>query len=82
MNVRVYMSTDPRVIKSRKYWIKVYEELGSVSRAAIRCGIPRSTLYRWVNRIKDEGPKALLGRSKRPNTLANQKVDQKLITLI
>lgn len=78
----VFMSTDSRAIKARQQWIKVYEELGSVSQAARRCGIPRSTLYRWVNRIKDDGLESLKGRSKRPHNLANQKVDQKLITLI
>ncbi len=44
---------DKRKITARKLWIKTFEELGSVSKAAKRCGIPRSTLYRWINRYKN-----------------------------
>ena len=63
-------------------WIKCYEELGSVSIAARKCGIPRSTLYRWVNRYKAEGYESLKGKSKRPKKLAKQKINDTLEELI
>lgn len=76
------MTNNERSINARKHWLKCYEQLGSVSKAAIRCGVPRSTLYRWINRARDEGVKGLEGRSKRPKTIAKQKIDKKLIDLI
>ena len=63
-------------------WLKCYEELGSVSKAARKCGIPRSTLYRWINRYEVEGKESLNGRSKRPKKLARQKTTIKLEALI
>jgi len=49
------MNSKKRKITARKNWIKIYAELGSISKAARRCGIPRSTLYRWVNRSIKSG---------------------------
>jgi Winged helix-turn helix len=43
---------------------------------------PRSTLYRWVNRVKKEGKDGLQGYSKRPKKLARQKVTEEVIGLI
>lgn len=71
-----------RTIKARETWLKCYEELGSVSKAARKCGIPRSTLYRWIKRVKSEGKAGLTGRSKRPKTLAKQKITIDLVELI
>ena len=71
-----------RTIKARETWLKCFEELGSVSKAARKCGIPRSTLYRWIKRVKSEGKDALTGRSRRPKTLAKQKITNDLIELI
>ncbi|TPE43475.1 helix-turn-helix domain-containing protein [Pontibacter mangrovi] len=34
--------------KARADWIRVYEQLGFISKAARRCGITRSTLQRWL----------------------------------
>lgn len=48
------MSTKKRKITARKNWIKINKELGSVSKAARRCGIPRSTIYRWINRYNQK----------------------------
>lgn len=63
-------------------WNKCYEDLGSVSKAARKCGIPRSTLYRWINRYEAEGKESLQGRSKRPKKLAKQKITDQVEALI
>jgi transposase InsO family protein len=76
------MNPTDRTIKARETWLKCYEELGSASMAARKCGIPRSTLYRWIKRTKIEGNEALKGRSRRPITLAKQKVTDELTELI
>ena len=76
------MSNDQRHIKARENWIRCYEELGSVSKAALKCGIPRSTLHRWIKRYKEKGKDALQGYSRRPKRLAKQKISPELIDLI
>lgn len=43
-----------RKAKARATWLEVYNALGSVSKAAIKCGIARSTLHRWLKRAKNE----------------------------
>ncbi|MBE7173253.1 MAG: IS481 family transposase [Williamsia sp.] len=76
------MHTNQRYIKARENWIKCYEELGSVSKAALKCGIPRCTLYRWIKRFKENGKDALQGHSKCPKHLAKQKISSELTQLI
>lgn len=71
-----------RTIRARETWVKCYEELGSVSKAARKCGIPRSTLYRWIKRVELAGKDGLNGYSKRPKTLAKQKINPELVELI
>lgn len=53
------MKEDERQIKTRKKWLQVYHELGSVSKAALRCGVARSTLHRWIQRYDEEGESGL-----------------------
>jgi transposase len=65
--------------KARAVWIRTYEDLGSISKAARRCGIARSTLQRWLKRLPQEG---LADRSRRPQKLARQKWDDEVINLI
>lgn len=65
--------------KARADWIKVYQQLGSISKAARRCGIARSTLQRWIRRLPEEG---LADRSRRPHWLARQKWDDEVVNLI
>lgn len=60
------MHTLQRKLKAREIWIKTYKELGSVSKAARRCGIPRSTLYRWIKRFNTGGKSSLHDKSTRP----------------
>lgn len=76
------MNLNSRTLKARESWMFCYAQLGSVSKAALKCGIPRSTLYRWINRVKTEGKEGLLGYSRRPKNLARQKVTPELIKLI
>lgn len=45
---------------------------------ALRCGIARSTLHRWIKRYKEEGEQGLSDKSSRPKTLTNTKVTEKL----
>lgn len=47
------MNETPRAFRARKKWIKCYKKLGSVSKAAVRCGIPITTLYRWLKRYEE-----------------------------
>lgn len=62
--------------------LKTYEELGSVSKAVLKCGILRSTLYRWLERFRKEVKEGLKGHSKRPNHLSQQKIYETLVKLI
>lgn len=50
----------------RQKWLELYAETGSVTKTALLCGIARSTLYRWINRGKEEGKSELSDKSKRP----------------
>jgi transposase len=76
------MNTHSRKIKARETWIKTYKELGSASKAARKCGIPRSTLYRWIKCYESAGQEGLADKSQKPNRLAKQKVDTHLTELI
>ncbi len=66
--------------KARAYWIRIYQQLGSISKAARHCGIARSTLQRWLKRLPQEG--LLADHSRRPHKLARQKLDNETINLI
>ncbi|MGE0207429.1 MAG: IS481 family transposase, partial [Candidatus Babeliales bacterium] len=76
------MNSQKRKITARKNWIKIYGELGSVSKAARRCGIPRSTLYRWINRYKSDDENSLKDKSQKPINFAKQKVTAEIEKLI
>ena len=65
------MQDSEKKIKARKDWVKTYEQLGSVSKAAAKCGIARTTLYRWLERYKEEG---FEDRSRKPKKLANKSI--------
>jgi len=76
------MAVNQRKIRAREIWLRCYEELGSVSKAARKCGIPRSTLYRWIKRSRIEGKNGLQDRSKRPKKLARLKISVETTNLI
>ena len=69
-------------IRMRQKWLELYAETGSVTKSALRCGIARSTLYRWINREKEEGKSELSDKSKRPSRLANMKITPEIETII
>ena len=66
----------------RQKWLELYAETGSVTKTALRCGIARSTLYRWINREKEQGKLELSDKSKRPSRLANMKITPEIETII
>ena len=76
------MISKKRKIKAREVWIKTYQDLGSVSKAAKRCGIPRSTLYRWIKRYELGGENPLADRSQKPMVLAKKIITPDLENLI
>ena len=76
------MKQAKRNIKARQKWLQIYEQLGSVTKASIRCGISRSTLYRWIERAKSDWESNLSDKSKRPTNLTNTKVTKEIETLI
>ncbi|WP_298646322.1 IS481 family transposase [uncultured Proteiniphilum sp.] len=76
------MKDNERQIKARKNWLKVYQDVGSVSKAALRCGVARSTMYRWIKRYSEEGESGLSDKPKRPKNLTNTKVSKEIELLI
>ena len=76
------MKEDIRKIRMRQKWLELYAETGSVTKSALRCGIARSTLYRWINREKEQGKSELSDKSKRPSRLANMKITPEIETII
>uniref|UniRef100_UPI00359FF371 helix-turn-helix domain-containing protein n=1 Tax=Prevotella heparinolytica TaxID=28113 RepID=UPI00359FF371 len=73
---------DIRKIRMRQKWLEIYAETGSVTRTALRCGVARSTLYRWIKREKEQGKSELSDKSKRPSRLANMKITPEIETII
>lgn len=76
------MKNDERKIKAREKWVKTYIELDSITKAAIRCGVSRPTLYRWIKRYEENGFAGLSDKSQRPINLSNLKVDKELENII
>ena len=73
--LQIFVDAIQRQLKARENWIKCYLELGSVSQAAIKCGIPWSTLYRWIKRFNAHGKVGLIGFKKTTDTsLAKDKL--------
>jgi transposase len=73
------MSKEHEKQQARETWIKIYKQVGSVSKAARKCGIARSTMHRWVQRFEPEG---LNDRTRRPHRLAHQKWDEEVENLV
>jgi len=76
------MNEKTRKLNARKKWLAIYKKTGSVTITANRCGIARSTLYRWIKRYNDHGIEGLSDKSKRPHIFGNQKVDEQLEKLV
>ena len=73
------MQDSERKIKARINWIRTYEKLGSISKAAAKCGIARTTLYRWLERYREE---VFQDRSRKPKKLANKSISDETINLV
>ncbi len=56
------MNDNERKIRARENWLKTYQDLGSITKASIKLGVSRSTLYRWVNRYDQEGKSGVNGK--------------------
>lgn len=76
------MDEQIRKQKAREKWLKIYEETGSVTVTCNRCGIARTTLYRWIKRFKQSGFQGLSDESKRPPKYGNQKLENETEQLI
>ncbi len=76
------MDEQIRKQKAREKWLKIYEETGSVTATCNRCGIARTTLYRWIKRFKQSGFQGLSDESKRPPKYGNQKLENETEQLI
>ena len=81
-NLNPYLRCMKEDIRMRQKWLELYGETGSVTKTALLCGIARSTLYRWINREKEEGKSELSDKSKRPSRLANMKITPEIETII
>lgn len=81
-NLNPYLRSMKEDIRMRQKWLELYVETGSVTKTAFRCGITRSTLYRWINCEKEQGKSELSDKSKRPSRLANMKITPEIETII
>ena len=60
--------------KKRLAWIVLFEKTKDTSEVCRKCGISRPTLYKWLNRYREQGIAGLQSMSRRPKTTPNQKV--------
>lgn len=81
-NLNPYLRCMKEDIRMRQKWLELYVETGSVTKTALRCGITRSTLYRWINCEKEQGKSELSDKSKRSSRLANMKITPEIETII
>ena len=81
-NLNPYLRSMKEDIRMRQKWLELYVETGSVTKTALRCGITRSTLYRWINCEKEQGKSELSDKSKRSSRLANMKITPEIETII
>lgn len=71
-----------RRVRARTTWVEIFEDTKSVSKTSRKCGVPRSTIYRWLKRYAANGVAGLQGKSRRPNRLAKQKTNLEIEELI
>lgn len=69
-------------IKARTRWVNLYLEAKDAGFVCRKCGISRPTLRKWHRRFLRDGLQGLIGKSKRPLSFPNQKLNSELIKLI
>ena len=62
--------------KARAYWMSLFDKGMSISVISRKCGVPRSTVYRWVNRYTVLGKSGLKSHSRAPKNSGTIKVTQ------
>src|SRR4051812_27265605 len=60
--------------RTRRGWIRLYEQVGNAGLVCRRCGISRPTLRKWWRRHQAEGEAGLGARSHRPHRSPGRKV--------
>src|ERR1700733_7508881 len=53
-------------IRTRLKWVKAYDQIKSHGVAALKCGISRPTLRKWLRRYEEHGEVGLTSQSRRP----------------
>ena len=61
-------------VRKRLRWIKLYEQIRNQSVVALKCGISRPTLRKWIRRYELQGVEGLVGKSRRPLKSPSKKV--------
>src|SRR5580700_1916430 len=51
-------------IRKRLKWVKAYDQIKSHGAAALKCGISRPTLRKWLRRYEEHGEVGLTSQSK------------------
>lgn len=69
-------------IKARTIWVNLYLETNDAGYVCRKCGISRPTLRKWYRRFLQEGAEGLVGKSKKPHSSPNQKINKQVIKLI
>jgi len=64
---------DPEVRK-RLRWIELHNRLGNLSRVAMKCGISRPTLRKWISRYLQDGIPGLGSRNRRPKRSPKRRI--------
>lgn len=65
-----------RQIAARTKWVNLYLETQDAGYVCRKCGISRPTLRKWVRRYQQEGVDGLIGKSKKPHSSPNQKINK------
>jgi transposase-like protein len=71
-----------RQIAARTKWVNLYLETKDAGYVCRKCGISRPTLRKWYRRYLQEGADGLIGKSKKPHTSPNQKINKQRTKLI
>src|SRR3990167_5310775 len=65
-----------RQIAARTKWVNLYLESKDAGYVCRKCGVSRPTLRKWVRRYKQKGLEGLIGKSKKPHSSPNQKINK------